>query len=107
MNLVNGASKEYQSALEASLCHGRHPGRRKPEHTHVASASSQLHACTASTLGGPSALMDLWSQDTHLGPGFREKSCLLQEDPEKACFRDSQEIPVRLSGERGLFFRIL
>ena len=106
MSLVNGASREYQSTLKASLCHGRHPGRWKPEPTHVAS-SFQPQACTDSTLGGPSALMDLWSQDTHLGPGFREKSCLLQEDPGKACFKDSQEIPIRLSGEMGLLFRIL
>ena len=35
MSLVNGASREYQSALEASLFHGRHPGRWKPEHKHV------------------------------------------------------------------------
>ena len=72
----------------------------------LASSSSQLHACTGSILGDPSTLMNLGSQDTHLGPGIMEKSCLSQEDSGKACFRDSQKIPIRLSGERGLLFRI-
>ena len=81
---MNGAGGKYQSALEGQPLSWKTTGKTQPKHTPVASSPSKLHACTSSRPGGPSALVDLWSQDTHLDPGIREKAFLLGEDPGKA-----------------------